>query len=382
MPASQARPAPAANVPSSSPASATALPVGDLDTVARLQFALGRSSRLLRESATGGLTPTQLAVLGVLLREGPRQLTELAAVERINPTLLSRVVGRLEDDGLVMRSRPGAGPPRLSGQHHRRRARSRRGPAPRAMPGPRRSAWPGLIPCTPRRSLQRFRRWKRWPISSPPTGRIDEHPYRRRPAGAGTTADSPRAGTRRSATFAALSNHNFRRFFYGQAVSMIGTWMQSVAQSWLVLELTGSGTALGLVIALQTLPVLFLAPYAGLIADRVDKRRILLGTQSAMGVLALVLGLLTVTHSVSLWMVYLLAVGLGLANAIDNPTRQSFVLEMVGQEHLRNAVTLNSVLVNAARAIGPAIAGTLIATIGVGVCFLVNAGTFAAVLSA
>jgi MFS family permease len=195
-------------------------------------------------------------------------------------------------------------------------------------------------------------------------------------------AEGPRAGSRRAATFAALSNHNFRRFFYGQAVSMIGTWMQSVAQAWLVLDLTGSGTALGLVIALQTLPVLFLAPYAGLVADRVDKRRLLVGTQSAMGVLALVLGLLTVTHSVSLWMVYVLAVLLGLANAIDNPTRQAFVLEMVGPEHLRNAVTLNSVLVNAARAIGPAVAGILIATIGVGVCFLVNAGTFAAVLIA
>ena len=163
---------------------------------------------------------------------------------------------------------------------------------------------------------------------------------------------------------------------------MIGTWMQSVAQSWLVLELTGSGTALGLVIALQTLPVLFGAPYAGLIADRVDKRRLLVITQSVMGVLALVLGLLTVTDTVQLWMVYVLAVGLGAANAVDNPTRQSFILEMVGPEHLRNAVTLNSVLVNAARAVGPAVAGILIATIGVGICFLVNAGTFAAVLFA
>ncbi len=190
------------------------------------------------------------------------------------------------------------------------------------------------------------------------------------------------AGTRRAATFAALSNQNFRRFFYGQAVSMIGTWMQSVAQSWLVLELTGSGTALGLVIALQTLPVLFLAPYAGLIADRVDKRRLLVATQTTMAILALLLGVLTVTGSVKLWIVYLLAVALGTANAVDNPTRQAFVLEMVGPTHLRNAVTLNSVLVNAARAIGPAIAGTLIATIGVGVCFLVNAGTFVAVIAA
>ncbi|HEX4428746.1 MAG TPA: MFS transporter [Frankiaceae bacterium] len=197
-----------------------------------------------------------------------------------------------------------------------------------------------------------------------------------------STQASPPAGTRRAATFAALSNLNFRRFFYGQAVSMIGTWMQSVAQSWLVLELTGSGTALGLVIALQTIPVLFGAPYAGLIADRVDKRRLLVGTQTTMGILALILGVLTVTGSVQLWMVYVLAVALGAANAVDNPTRQAFVLEMVGPAHLRNAVTLNSVLVNAARAIGPAVAGTLIATIGVGICFLVNAGTFVAVIIA
>jgi MFS family permease len=188
--------------------------------------------------------------------------------------------------------------------------------------------------------------------------------------------------SQRSATFAALSEPNFRRFFAGQAVSMIGTWMQSVAQSWLVLELTGSGTSLGLVIALQTLPVLLGAPYAGLIADRVDKRRLLVMTQSVMGVLALTLGLLTVTGTVQLWMVYVLAVGLGAANAVDNPTRQSFILEMVGPEHLRNAVTLNSVLVNAARAVGPAVAGVLIATIGVGICFLINAGTFAAVIFA
>jgi MFS family permease len=196
------------------------------------------------------------------------------------------------------------------------------------------------------------------------------------------------ANSERGATFAALANRNFRKFFYGQAVSMIGTWMQSVAQSWLVLELTGSGsklgsgTALGWVIALQMIPVLFGAPYAGLVADRLDKRKILVGTQSVMGVLALVLGLLSVTHTAQLWMVYVLAFLLGCANAVDNPTRQSFVLEMVGPVHLRNAVTLNSVLVNAARAVGPAVAGILIATVGVGICFLINAGTFVAVLFA
>jgi MFS family permease len=190
------------------------------------------------------------------------------------------------------------------------------------------------------------------------------------------------ASSQRGATFAALANRNFRKFFYGQAVSMIGTWMQSVAQSWLVFELTHSGTALGWAIALQTIPVLFGAPYAGLIADRLDKRKILIGTQSVMGVLALILGLLAVTHSAQLWVVFLLAFLLGCANAVDNPTRQSFVLEMVGPKDLRNAVTLNAVLVNGARAVGPAVAGTLIATAGVGICFLINAGTFVAVLFA
>jgi MFS family permease len=199
-----------------------------------------------------------------------------------------------------------------------------------------------------------------------------------------TTQPAPPTRVRAAAatTFAALANRNFRRFYAGQAVSMIGTWMESVAQSWLVLTLTNSGFALGLVVALQTLPVLLGAPYAGVIADRVDKRKLLLGTQTVMGSLSVILGTLVVTHTVQLWMVFVLAFCLGCANAVDNPTRQSFVLEMVGPEHLRNAVTLNSVMVNAARAVGPAVAGTLIAVVGVGICFLINAGSFAAVLFA
>jgi MFS family permease len=181
-------------------------------------------------------------------------------------------------------------------------------------------------------------------------------------------------------TFAALANRNFRRYFVGQAISLVGTWMQTVAQSWLVLELTDSGTALGLVVALQTLPVLVLGPYGGVIADRVDKRRLMIALQSTMGVLALVLGLLTVTHVVTLWEVYLLAVLLGLNNCFENPIRQTFVLEMVGPKYLRNAVSLNSTLVNAARAIGPACAGIIIAVGGIGICFLLNALSFVAVV--
>jgi MFS family permease len=182
-------------------------------------------------------------------------------------------------------------------------------------------------------------------------------------------------------TFAALSVPNYRRYYSGQAISMIGTWMQMTAQSWLVLSLTHSSTALGFVVALQTLPVLLLAPYGGVIADRVDKRRLMIGLQSAMGVQALVLGLLTVAGAVRVWEIGVLAALLGLNNAFENPSRQSFMLEMVGPEHLRNAVSLNSVLVNVARTIGPAVAGILIATVGDGVCFLANAASFVAVVA-
>jgi MFS family permease len=181
-------------------------------------------------------------------------------------------------------------------------------------------------------------------------------------------------------TFAALAVPNYRRYIGGQSISLIGTWMQMTAQSWLVLTLTHSGTMLGVVVALQTLPVLLLGPYGGVIADRVDKRRLMIVLQTAMGLQALALGLLTLTGSVRVWQIGILAALLGLNNAFENPARQSFMMELVGPEHLRNAVSLNSVLANVARAVGPAIAGILIATVGTDVCFLVNAGSFVAVL--
>ncbi len=181
-------------------------------------------------------------------------------------------------------------------------------------------------------------------------------------------------------TFAALSVPNYRRYYAGQSVSLIGTWMQMTAQAWLVLSITHSSTALGLIVALQTLPVLLLGPYGGVIADRVDKRRLMIVLQSAMGLQALALGVLTVTGTVQVWHIGLLAAMLGLNNAFENPARQSFMMELVGPEHLRNAVSLNSVLVNVARSIGPAVAGILIATVGDGVCFLANAASFVAVV--
>jgi MFS family permease len=181
-------------------------------------------------------------------------------------------------------------------------------------------------------------------------------------------------------TFASLANSNYRLYFFGQATSLVGTWMQTIAQSFLVLHLTGSGFDVGLVVALQTLPVLLLGPYGGVVADRVDKRKLMIVLQSAMGVQALVFGILTLTHVITLWQIAILAVILGLNNTFENPARQTFVLEMVGPKDLRNAVTLNSVLVNVARAVGPAVAGIIIAAGGYGVCFMINAASFVAVV--
>jgi MFS family permease len=182
-------------------------------------------------------------------------------------------------------------------------------------------------------------------------------------------------------TFAALSVPNYRRYFAGQSTSLIGTWMQTTAQSWLVLTITHSALVLGLVVALQFVPVLFLGAYGGVVADRVDKRRLMVILQALMGVQALVLGILTLTHVVQLWEIALLAVILGLNNTFENPARQAFVMEMVGPKVLRNAVSLNSVMVNVARAVGPAIAGLLIVSVGIGTCFIINALSFVAVVA-
>jgi MFS family permease len=189
-----------------------------------------------------------------------------------------------------------------------------------------------------------------------------------------------RIGQTARTTFAALAVPNFRRFVSGQTVSMIGTWMQTTAQAWLVLTLTHSSVYLGLIVALQTLPVLLLGAYGGVVADRVDKRKLMILLQSLMGLQALTLGILVVTKEVRLWEVGLLAVILGLNNTFENPARQAFVLEMVGSRDLRNAVSLNSVLVNVARSVGPAVAGLLIASVGDGFCFLLNAVSFVAVV--
>ncbi len=184
-------------------------------------------------------------------------------------------------------------------------------------------------------------------------------------------------------TFRAISVRNYRLYFTGQVISVSGTWMQTVAQAYLILfPLHGTGLEVAIATSLQFLPLLLLGPFGGLLADRLDKRKVLYATQGAAGALALVLGLLTVTHTVTLWQVYLLATGLGFVNLFDNPARQTFVSEMVGIELLPNAVSLNSVLMNSARVIGPAIGGVLILTVGVSTCFFINAASYAAVIVA
>ncbi len=183
-----------------------------------------------------------------------------------------------------------------------------------------------------------------------------------------------------ASTFSSLRIRNYRLYYVGQAISTSGTFMQSIAQAWLVLQLTHSGTALGIVAALQNLPVLLLAPWGGVVADRFPKRTLLLMTQSAFGIVALVFGGFVITGLVRLWMVYVLALIFGLINCIDNPTRQSFVVEMVGKEELKNAVTLYSSMVNLARVVGPALAALLISVLGLGPCFVANGLSYAAVL--
>ena len=182
-------------------------------------------------------------------------------------------------------------------------------------------------------------------------------------------------------TFSSLKVRNYRLYFIGQGFSHAGNWMQVVGLGWLVLQLTGSGTMLGIVGAFRFAPMLLGGPFAGIIVDRFDKRRILYVTQSSFAIVSLALAFLVYTDLIQIWMLFVSAVLFGLIDVIDNPTRQTFVHEMVGQENLRNAVTLNSTEANVARAIGPMIAGTLIATVGIAFCFLANSVSFIALIT-
>ncbi|HEY1238298.1 MAG TPA: MFS transporter, partial [Solirubrobacterales bacterium] len=178
-------------------------------------------------------------------------------------------------------------------------------------------------------------------------------------------------------SFASLQVLNFRRYFSGQLVSLSGNWMQMIAEMWVVLSLTHSGLAVGTTTALQFLPMLIFGAYGGLIADRMPKRQLLLLTQALHMIAPLTMLTLAAEGVLVPWMVFALVFLRGCVNSVDNPTRQAFVMEMVGSDRVVNAVSLNSVLVQSARVVGPAFAGVLIATVGVEPCFALNAASFA-----
>jgi MFS family permease len=187
--------------------------------------------------------------------------------------------------------------------------------------------------------------------------------------------------TRLHHSMRALRHRNFQLFFAGQLVSLTGTWMQSVAQSWLVYRLTGSVMLLGFVGFAGQIPVFLLAPVGGAVADRRNRHRILIATQTSAMVLAFALAALTLLGHIQVWHVFVLAAALGLVNAFDIPARQAFVADMVGRDDLINAIALNSSMVNGARIVGPAVAGILVASVGEGWCFFINAASYVAVIA-
>jgi MFS family permease len=190
----------------------------------------------------------------------------------------------------------------------------------------------------------------------------------------------PSASSRISGGFRALRHRNFQLFFGGQLISLIGTWMQSVAQAWLVYRMTGSAVLLGIVGFASQIPVLLLSPLGGIVADRYRKRRIVVGTQTAYMALAFILAWLTLTARVHVWHIVVLAALVGVVSAFDIPARQSFFIEIVGKDDLQSAIGLNSSIFNGGRIIGPATAGILVASIGEGWCFFVNGVSFLAVI--
>ncbi|HET9730717.1 MAG TPA: MFS transporter [Acidimicrobiia bacterium] len=203
-----------------------------------------------------------------------------------------------------------------------------------------------------------------------------------------TATDGERISTRVSIaraarrTFGSLDTYNYRLYFAGDLVSHVGSWMQTMAEAWLVVTLTGSGVAVGATFAFRFLPVLLFGLWGGVVADRFERRKVLLVTQSLAALLAIALWLIVVTHVVQVWMVFALAVALGFVTVVDEPARHAFVEEMVGRERLPNAIALNSAVGNSARITGPALAGLLIAWFGTAWVFFVNAVSFVAVVAA
>ena len=197
----------------------------------------------------------------------------------------------------------------------------------------------------------------------------------------GNSGEALAKSGRLAVTLRALKHRNFQLFFSGQLISLIGTWMQGIAESWLVYRLTGSSLLLGFAGFASQIPVFLLAQFGGIVADRYDRRRVIIGTQTASMILPLILAFLTLSGRVQVWHVFVLASLLGVVNAFDIPARQAFLVDMVGKEDLMNAIALNSSMFNGARVVGPAVAGILVAKIGEGWCFLTNGLSYIAVIT-
>ncbi|HWB99853.1 MAG TPA: MFS transporter [Bryobacteraceae bacterium] len=195
------------------------------------------------------------------------------------------------------------------------------------------------------------------------------------------SSENPSPSSRVPATLRALRHRNFQLFFGGQLISLIGTWMQSIAEAWLVYRLTGSSVLLGTISFANQIPVFLVAPLGGIVADRWSRRKIVIGTQAASMLLALTLSLLTLTGMIRVWHLFVLTALLGVVNSFDIPARQAFLSDMVGREDLMNAIALNSSMFNSARIVGPAVAGILVANIGEGWCFFANGVSYIAVIA-
>ena len=331
-------------------------PRSDAGLATALRISVSRLARRLRaERVALGLQPdlsdTQLAALATLVRHGPMTPGELAEHEKVQPPSMTRVIAVLEERSLVVRA-PHTTDRRqvvltvtAGGQELVYQARRLR------------EAW----------LAKRLRELSPQERATLRVG--STHPGEAQPV------------LTRHRTFRSLHTRNYRLFATGQVISNTGTWMQRVAQDWLVLDLThNSGTALGITTGLQFLPMLLFSLWGGAIADRYSRRMLLMMTQALMGGLALLLGVLALTGQVQIWQVYTLAFALGLITVVDNPTRQTFVAEMVGRRAMPNAIALNSAVFNLARITGPAVAGLVISAVGTPVAFLVNAASYGAVL--
>jgi MFS family permease len=201
------------------------------------------------------------------------------------------------------------------------------------------------------------------------------------PANPAANSSNAASSGRISQAVRALRHRNFQLFFGGQLISLVGTWMQSVAQAWLVYRLTGSSLLLGAVGFSSQIPVFLVGPIGGTITDRHNRHRLIIATQTASMILAFILAALTLTRLVQVWHIFVLAALLGVVNAFDIPARQAFLVEMVGKDDLMNAIALNSSMFNGARIIGPAVAGVMVAAVGEGWCFFANAISYLAVIA-